>query len=135
MNRQRTLVMDAISVERERAVGAIVRAFAEERSELLRSFELQRLATLEWATAERRAAIAEVHRELAGSIEALRGERAVVVADLRHIVDVVLLRVAIFLVIAVVLAPFVAHVYARVWPRRWRAADMIARTGRNAEST
>ena len=120
MSRQRALVMDAISVERERAVGAIVRAFAEERSELLRSFELQRLATLEWATAERREAIAEVRRELAGSMEALRGERAVVVDDLRHIVDVVLLRVAIFLVAAVVLAPLVAHAYARVWPRRWR---------------
>ena len=120
MSRQRALVMEAISVERERAVGAIVRAFAEERSELLRSFESQRLATLEWATAERREAIAEVHRELAGSMEALRGERAVVVDDLRHIVDVVLLRVAIFLVAAVVLAPLVAHAYARVWPRRWR---------------
>ena len=120
MSRQRALVMDAISVERERAVGAIVRAFADERSELLRSFESQRLATLEWATAERREAIAEVRRELAGSIEALRGERAIVVDDLRHIVDVVLLRVAIFLVAAVVLAPLVAHAYARVWPRRWR---------------
>ena len=112
--------MEAISVERERAVGAIVRAFAAERSELLRNFESQRLATLEWATAERREAIAEVRRELAGSMEALRGERAVVVDDLRHIVDVVLLRVAIFLVAAVVLAPLVAHAYARVWPRRWR---------------
>ena len=50
MNRQRALVMEAISVERERAVGEIVRAFAEERSELLRNVESQRLATLEWAT-------------------------------------------------------------------------------------
>ncbi len=120
ISRQRALVMDALSVERERAIGAIVRAFAEERSELLRSFESQRLATLEWATAERREAVAEVHRELAGSMEALRGERAVVVDDLRHIVDVVLLRVAIFLVAAVVLAPLVAHAYVMVWPRRWR---------------
>ena len=118
MSRQRALVMDAISVEREQAVGAIVRAFAAERSELLRNFESQRLATLEWATAERREAIADVRRELAGSMEALRGERAVVVDDVRHIVDVVLLRVAMFLVAAVVLAPLVAHAYARVWPRR-----------------
>ena len=118
MSLQRALVMEAISVEREQAVGAIVRAFAAERSELLHNFEAQRLATLEWATAERREAIAQVRRELAGSMEALRGERAVVVDDLRHIVDVVLLRVAIFLVAAVVLAPLVAHAYARVWPRR-----------------
>jgi hypothetical protein len=120
LSRQRNLVMDAVSVERERAVNAIIRAFAAERSQLLRNVELQRLATLEWATAERRAAIADVRRELAGSMEAVRGERAVVVDDLRHIVDVVLLRVAIFLVAAVVLAPLVAHAYARVWPRRWR---------------
>ncbi len=120
MSRQRALVMEAISVEREQAVGEIVRAFAAERSEMLRSFESQRLATLEWATAERREAIADVRRELAGAIEALRGERAVVVDDVRHIVDVVLLRVAIFLVAAVVLAPLVAHAYARIWPRRWR---------------
>ena len=84
VSRQRALVMDAISVERERAVGALVRAFATERSELLRSFEAQRLATLEWATAERREAVAEVHRELAGSMEALRGERAIVVDDVRR---------------------------------------------------
>ena len=50
---------------------------------------------------------------------ALRGERTIVVDDIRHIVDVVLLRVALFLIAAVVLAPVVAHVYARVWPSRW----------------
>jgi hypothetical protein len=120
MSRQRALVMEAVSVERERAVAAAVRALAAERIELLRNVESQRLATLEWATAERREAIAIVHRELAGSINALRGERAVVVNDLRHIVDMILLRVALFLVAAVVLAPLVAHAYALVWPRRWR---------------
>jgi hypothetical protein len=120
MNRQRALVMDALSAERERGVGAIIHGFAAERSELLRNFELQRLATLEWATAERRETIAELRRELAGSMEALDGERAVVVDDLRHIVDMVLLRVAILLVVAVVLAPLVAHAYVRVWPQRWR---------------
>jgi hypothetical protein len=118
MSRQRALVMEGLAVEREQAIDPIIRAFAAERSELLRNFELQRVATLEWATAERREAIAELRHELAESMEALRGERAVVVDDLRHIVDVVLLRVAIFLVAAVVLAPLVAHAYARVWPRR-----------------
>ena len=120
MNRQRALVMDAISREREWTVGAIVRTFAEERNEVLRNAELQRLATLEWASAERREAVADVRRELAGAMEALRGERAAVVHDLRQTVDVVLLRVAIFLVAAVLLAPLVAHAYARVWPRRLR---------------
>ncbi len=120
MSRQRALVMEAISVERERAVGAIVSAFAVERSEMLRNFESQRRATLEWATAERHEAISEVRHELAGAMEALRRERAVVVDDVRHIVDAVLLRVAIFLVAAVVLAPLVAHAYVRLWPRRPR---------------
>ena len=79
--------MEAFSLERERAVGEIVHSFAGERSELLRNLESQRLATLEWGTAERREAIAEVRGELAGSLRALRGERAVVVDDLRHIVE------------------------------------------------
>ncbi len=120
ISRQRALVMEAVSVEQERAVGTLVRSFAQERTEMLRSFELQRLATLEWATGERREAIAGIHRELAESIAALRAERAIVVDDVRHIVDAVLLRVAIFLIAGVLLAPVVAHVYARVWPRRWR---------------
>ena len=120
LSRQRALVMNAVSVERALAVGASIRAIDAERIELLRSFEVQRLATLEWATSERREAIAEVRRELAQSMAALRGERVIVVDDVRHIVDVIFLRVAIFLVAAVVLAPLVAHVYARVWPRRRR---------------
>ena len=57
-SRQRALVMDALSLERERAIAAIIGAFAEERTELLRNAEAQRLATLEWASAERREAIA-----------------------------------------------------------------------------
>ena len=117
ISRQRALVMEAVSVEQERAIGTLVRSFAQERTEMLRSFELQRLATLEWATGERREAIADIHRELAESIAALRAERAIVVDDVRHIVDAVLLRVAMFLIAGVLLAPVVAHVYARVWPR------------------
>ena len=110
--------MEAISVEREEAVEAVVQALAAERSELLRNLESQRLATLQWATAERREAIADARRELAGALDAVRGERAIVVDDLRRTVDLVLLRVAIFLAAAVVLAPLIAHAYARVWPRR-----------------
>ena len=122
ISRQRALVMEAVSAEQERAVGTLVRSFAQERTEMLRSFELQRLATLEWATRERREAIADIHRELAESIAALRAERAIVVDDVRQIVDAVLIRTAIFLIAGVLLAPVVAHVYALVWPRRWRKA-------------
>jgi hypothetical protein len=123
LSRQRSLVMEAFSVEREQAVGAIIRALAAERRELLRNVESQRQATLEWATAERRETIAELRRELAGSLEALRAERAVIVDDVSQIVDVVLLRVAIFLGAAVLLAPLVAHGYARVWPGRRRESE------------
>jgi len=118
MSRQRALVMEAVSVEREQAVSAIVRAFAAERSEVLGNVDSERVATLEWATNERRETLAEVRRELAESMAALRSERVVVVDDVRHIVDVILLRIAIFLIAGVVLAPLVAHVYASVWPRR-----------------
>jgi len=120
ISRQRGLVMEFFSAERERVVDAMVRAFAVERNEMLRNLESQRLATLQWASAERGEVITEVRRDLAGSRDAVRGERAILVDDLRHIVDVVLVRVAIFLVVAVVLAPLIAHAYARVWPRRWR---------------
>jgi hypothetical protein len=120
IGRQRELVMEAISVEQERAIGALVRSFAQERTEMLRSFELQRVATLAWATGERREAIADLHRELAESIVTLRSERAIIVDEARNIVDSVLLRLALFLIAGVLLAPGVAHVYARVWPRRWR---------------
>ena len=114
VSRQRGLVMDAISVEAERAVAAVAGTLAGERSELLRRVEAERLATLEWATAERRETIAEVRHELEGSMKALRGERSVIVGDVRHIVNLVLLRIAIFIVAAVALAPVVAHAYARV---------------------
>jgi hypothetical protein len=118
MDQQRALVMQALSVERGRAVDPIIAAVAQERIEMLRSLEAQRLSTLEWATAERREAIAQLHRELTASMAALRSERAIVADDVRHVVDLVLLRVAVFLIVAVVLAPLVAHAYVRVWPRR-----------------
>ncbi len=119
MSHQRALVMEALSGEREQAVSAVARSLDVERVELLRNLESQRLATLAWATAERREAIAEVHKELVASMGSLHGERVLVVDDLRHIVDLVLLRVAIFIGAAVVLAPLIAHGYARIWPRRW----------------
>ena len=132
VSRQRGLVMAAISVEEERAVAAVAATLAAERGELLRGVEAQRLATLEWATAERRETIAEVHREVAGSIDALRGERAIAVDELRHIVDLELLRVALFLAAAVVLAPLVAHAYVRVWPRQWRDPPAQSRHAKDA---
>ena len=55
-----------MSDERKVAMDAIIRTLASERGELLRDVETQRIATLEWATAERRVAIEELRRELTG---------------------------------------------------------------------
>jgi hypothetical protein len=117
-SRQLALVLKAVSAERELAIDTLIRAVAAERGEVLRDVASQRLVTLEWATAERREAIAEVGRELTGAIATLRGERAIALYEVRAIVNLVLLRVALFLIAGVVLAPLVAHAYARVWPRR-----------------
>ena len=117
-NRQLALVIKTLSAERELAIDTIIRALASERGALLRDVTSQRVVTLEWASTERREAIAEVGRELAGALAALRGERAIAIDEVRGIVNMVLLRVAIFLIAGVVLAPLVAHAYVRVWPRR-----------------
>jgi hypothetical protein len=111
MDRQRALLMGAVSIERARAMAAVADLVAVEGAQVLDSVESQRLATLKWATLERRETIAEVRRELAAAVSAVR---AVVINDVRGIVDGVLLRVALFLIAGVVLAPLVA----RVWPRR-----------------
>jgi hypothetical protein len=117
-SRQVALAMKALSAERELAIDTIIRALASERGELLRDVASQRLLTLEWATAERREAIAQVGGELARAIATLRGERAIALDEVRGIVNMMLLRVALFLIAGVVLAPLVAHAYVRVWPRR-----------------
>jgi len=118
VSRHLALVLEAITVEREQAVGTVLRGFALEREQLLRDLDAQRRATLEWATTERREAFAEVGQELAGTAGVLRDERAIVVNDLGHIVDRVLLRLGLGIVAAVVLAPVIAHIYRRVWPRQ-----------------
>jgi hypothetical protein len=117
MNRQRALVMAAITTEREEAILALASDFALERNQLLRDVEAQRLATLEWATGERRETIDDVRRDLVGAVSALRVERTAFTDDVRRLIDAVLLRIALFVIAGVVLAPLVAHAYARVWPR------------------
>lgn len=117
MNRQRALVMAAITAEREQAILAVANDIALERSQALHDVDAQRLATQEWATGERRATVSDAERDLAGAVTTLRAERAAFTNDVRHLIDVVLFRLALFVIAGVVLAPLVAHVYARVWPR------------------
>jgi hypothetical protein len=72
VSRQRALVLAAIDVERQEAVGAMTSAFTLERGQLLREIDAQRRDTLAWATAERQETILDVRRELDGAIGALR---------------------------------------------------------------
>ncbi len=118
IQRQRILLVAAFAAERETVVALLRQAVTFERDLMLRSVEVQRLATLEWATSERRAAVDALREELAGAVTTLRGERAAVMQESRAIANAILLRLVMFVVAAVVLAPLVAHVYARVWPRR-----------------
>jgi hypothetical protein len=117
VDRQRALVMAAITTERQEAILALVSDVAVERNQLLRDVEAQRLATLQWATGERRETIEDVRRDLAGAVSALRTERTAFTEEVRRLIDAVMLRIVLFVIAGVVLAPLVAHAYARVWPR------------------
>ena len=69
--------MAAITTERQEAILALVNDVALERNQLLRDVEAQRLATLQWATGERRETIEDVRRVPGGSRErpAYRADR------------------------------------------------------------
>ncbi len=117
MNRQRALVMAAITSEREQSILALTKDIALERSLILRDIDAQRLATLQWANTERLETTGDLHNELAGVVKAIHAERMAFSDDVGRLVDTVLLRIALFVVAGVVLAPVVAHAYVRVWPR------------------
>jgi hypothetical protein len=120
VQRLQALTMAVISEEREQVVSAMIGAIGAERDQVLRNAESQRLATLDWANVQRLEVITAVRQELAAATRALHDERVAGMDDLRQIVDGILVRVALFAGAVVLLAPLVAHVYARVWPRRWR---------------
>jgi hypothetical protein len=117
IDRQRALVMTAVSTEREQAINAVAGDFAFERSKLMTDVDAERVDTLRWATGERRETMEDVHRELTDAVKALHAERVAFSDDMRHVIDAVLLRIALLVIAGVVLAPVVAHAYARVWPR------------------
>ena len=123
LSRQRVLFMDAVADELTQAIRAMARVLAAERNLVLDDVEWQRRATLAWATAERRETTASARHELIDVGAAVRRERTVLVHDIRRIVDVVSLRVALFVVGGLLVAPLIAHIYARVWPRRWRKPE------------
>ena len=112
MNRQRALVLAAIATEREEAILALARDFAVERNQTLRDVEAQRLATLQWATGERRETIEDVGpRTSSGAVIALRTERTAFTEDVRRLIDAVLIRMVLFVIGGVVFAPLVARAY------------------------
>jgi hypothetical protein len=59
-----------------------------------------------------------VRQEFQAAVAAIHEERIATMDDARRLVNGVLLKVALLVLLAVVLAPLVAHVYVRVWPQR-----------------
>ena len=93
-------------------------AIASERDVVMKTVDAERLATLDWGTVERREVVTVVHQEFQAAVAALHEERIAAMDDARRMVNGVLLKVALFALLAVVLAPVVAHAYVRVWPQR-----------------
>jgi hypothetical protein len=116
--KQRALLMQELGHERELALQGLSMTIAAEREVAMRGIDLLRVATLEWGTVERREVINVVRQEFQAAVAAIHQERIDTMDDTRHIVNGVLLKVALFVFLAVVLAPFVAHAYVRVWPQR-----------------
>ena len=116
--RQRVLLMQELGKEREMALQGLSMAIASERDVVMKTVDAERLATLDWGTVERREVVTVVHQEFQAAVAALHEERIAAMDDARRMVNGVLLKVALFALLAVVLAPVVAHAYVRVWPQR-----------------
>jgi hypothetical protein len=112
------LLMQELGKERELAMAGLSMTLATERDLVMKAIDAERLATLDWGTVERREVINVVRQEFQAAVAALHQERIATIDDTRHLVNGVLLKVALFVLLAVVLAPIVAHAYVRVWPRR-----------------
>ena len=121
--KQRALLMQELGKERELAMDGLSMTMASEREVAMKAIDVLRLATLEWGTVERREVLNVVRQEFQATIAALHQERIAAMDDTRRMVDGVLLKVALFVLLAVVLAPIVAHAYVRVWPRRRSPAE------------
>jgi hypothetical protein len=118
LGKQRALLMQEIGKERELALSGLSMTLASEREMVMKAVDAERLATLEWGTVERREVINVFRQEFQAAVAAIHQERIATIDDTRHLVNGVLLKVALFVLLAVVLAPVVAHAYVRVWPRR-----------------
>jgi hypothetical protein len=116
--KQRVLLMQELGKEREMALQGLAMAMASERDVVLKTVDAERLATLDWGTVERREVVTVVRQEFEAAVAALHEERIAAMDDARHMVNGVLLKLALFALLAVVLAPVVAHAYVRVWPQR-----------------
>jgi hypothetical protein len=118
LGKQRVLLMQELGHERELALEGMSMTMAHEREVAMKAIDVLRLATLEWGTVERREILTVVREEFQAAVAAIHQERIATIDDTRHLVNGVLLKVGLFLLLAVVLAPVVAHAYVRVWPRR-----------------
>jgi hypothetical protein len=118
LGKQRALLMQELGHERELALDGMSMTMAQEREIAMKAIDALRLATLEWGTVERREVLNAVRQEFQAVVAAIHQERIATIDDTRHLVNGVLLKIALFVLLAIVLAPVVAHAYVRVWPRR-----------------
>ena len=116
--RQLSLLIQELEKERELVLDGVSMTIASEREVAMKAVDVLRLATLEWGTIERREVLNVVRQEFQTAIAAVHQERIAAMDDTGRLVNGVLLKVALFVLLAVVLAPIVAHAYVRVWPRR-----------------
>jgi hypothetical protein len=129
ISKERTEILLAVDFEREQ----VLKTIADERAKVIENVDAQRLDTLGWAEGERGIVLDTLGEEIDGVVDELRSERALILDEVRSItdqtleradgeleelLDQALIRIALLVALCVVAAPFVAHVYARVWPRR-----------------
>lgn len=137
---EREAVLDAISKERMEVLLAVdleretvLNRITEERAKVIENVDAQRLATLAWAEGERGIVLDTLGKEIDGAIGELRAERALILDEVRAItdntvrqadgeleelLDLALIRIVLLIALGIIAAPFVAHVYVRVWPTR-----------------
>jgi hypothetical protein len=123
LSKQRALLMQDLGKERELALEGLSTTIASERDVLMKAIGAERVATLEWGTGERREVVSVVQQEFQALIAAIHAERIATMDDTRRLMNSIMLKMALFLLAAVVLAPLVAHAYVRVWPRRKSPTD------------
>ncbi|MHC4990049.1 MAG: hypothetical protein ACYTGC_03625 [Planctomycetota bacterium] len=126
---ERALILQTFSDERN----AVLEAVAVERREVIYAIDEQRVATLDRLSVEREAVGAAIAEQVDRIVQVFEQERSDVLRELtvmldtavdqtdqelNDAVDHLFVRLVQLVVVLIMATPIVAHVYARVWPRR-----------------